>query len=280
MHISLLFHGLARNSNDAASAPRPELMIPINEVRKLIESMLENGWTFGLPSRDATTKSRSCSITFDDGYFNNHLFQSVAHEHKIPFILFANSFNIACQVPFAWDIQTKIPAFDITSVYTNKSPRVCADLMSRDSVRPFRKDELRDFLSTGTAYLGLHTHKHHPLTLMTNAQIEDDLALNRKFVSRFPAALPDDLALPCGLYDKRVMTLLSRIVTRVYTTNNGPTTPGSSIIHRIPLVNPANYLPLPEQVARHMKTVSRWRRQARMLQLRLRLSNFPNSVIL
>lgn len=245
--ICLLIHCLY-NDDSPKIISHPELFIHISEVEKLFDYLKNQGYKFCLPEDSGKIKGKTCSMTFDDGYFNNQLFLPLAEKYKIPFILFVNSLNILEQKPFIWDVDYQLRSSDVilsrnySESYKTLNIISSSSLMSNSNHKPFSIDEFREFSSNSFTYLGLHTHSHQILINKYHFNINQELELNSNFLSSYPSFLKKDLALPCGLVSKSVLSRLNTIYDRIYTIDGGSSNPSmyckKSKISRISLVNP------------------------------------------
>jgi hypothetical protein len=240
-HICLVLHCLRQT--EAAPDVHPELSIPLSELEALILELKQQNFEFCLPQDAKNYSGKTCSFTFDDGYFNNQLFLKLAERYKIPFILFVSSYNIINKIPFIWDymMNKKIQEWgfakkDYRNIYSEIAKSDFQSLMTENH-RPFTPEELLSFNQNTFAYLGLHTHSHQPLVgrFIDNAQFE--LEENRQFLKSYPKALLQDLALPNGLYDRKTLNILRGSCSRSYTIRGGGFSPDSNIISRISLIN-------------------------------------------
>ncbi len=240
-HICLLFHSLREGG--IAPAIHPELSVELSQVETLILQLKEEGFHFCLPWEGAGQK-KTCSITFDDGYFNNTLFLSLAEKYHIPFIIFVSTFNVVSQMPFIWDIM-KLKGIDdwgfarknYLDMYEQFKPHDFESLM-QFSHRPFTSEELLSFSVNPNVYLGLHTHSHQPLVGDYVDHVDWELDTNLEYLKAFKNILPKDVALPNGMYTQETIKKLRRRFDRIYTIQGGGFSLGASIINRISLINP------------------------------------------
>ncbi len=274
-NICLVFHGL-RLANETAPYHR-ELFISVDEVEALLHKLREAGYTFALPGDVSAVPT--CSITFDDGYFNNTRFLPLAERYDVPFILFVASYNIRTQTPFVWDAWaasksepwplSKIDYRGLYNDFQNAGLTAKAqELSSSDLYRPFSVAELKRFASHPNVRLALHSETHQPPVGGYRTRFAAELAENKKFLRELLSVddvstskiSVDDFAFPCGLYDSRSMREARKNCARVYTIDGGPMKSGP-VISRISLVNPEVGGPLEQQIESWLGWKMRVRRQ-------------------
>ena len=137
--------------------------------KALFASLKNEGYRFVLPGEAAEKNGPVCSVTFDDGYYNNRHFLETAEKHNIPFILFVTSYNVMHRIPFMWDVweATRTGRWPISSVsykrlYESMSPDE-RELLSNDTHRPFTPEELEAFAAHPLVRLAPHGHTHQPM---------------------------------------------------------------------------------------------------------------------
>lgn len=240
-----------------------ELFIQRDDIEELILSLKMEGYNFALPFDAENSDAPVCSLTFDDGYFNNSYFLELAEKHSVPFILFLTSYNIIHQVPFIWDIweATRTTNWHISSYnYTKLYDSLSIDeknLLKVDSHRPFTLDELKVFASHPMVCLALHGHTHQPTVGKYLKGMDAEIASNISLLAKFKNASIEDFSLPCGLYTSNMKRKLLKRVKRIYTIDGGGFSLGERVIHRISLINPDVGGPLRDQIRRSFSLKSR-----------------------
>lgn len=241
-HLCLLMHCLRRSPAERILAHR-ELFIDLSEVERLIRALQGQGYRFVLPGDASASQGQTCSLTFDDGYYNNSYILELAECYQIPLILFVSSYNIVHRMPFIWDIwdvrcrgKWRFSTADYEALYEGVTPQERLALGS-DSHRPFTAEELKVFASCAHVYLASHTHTHQPLVGRYCDRMSKELDLSSQFLGTFQKFLPDEFSLPCGLYTSATKKQLSQRFRRIYTIDGGGFLPGAREISRISLVN-------------------------------------------
>lgn len=267
IHLCLLAHCISVPQSPTPLA-HPELFIPLADLDRLLCQLHEDKFLFCLPNDAPPGAPKTCSFTFDDGYANNAHFLSLAEKHRLPFVLFVSSINIAEQLPFLWDVASLAGSGRIRMIedyrlaYQHLDPGAARKLLRDENHRPFQLDELRAFADCELTHLALHTHSHQPLVgrFLSGAGLE--IEENLKFLSQFPRVLSRDFALPCGFYTPGTAKFFTKnLVDRVYTIDGGAAAPGSSIIHRISLINPKMGGALMSQVRNSFSWKAKFRRK-------------------
>lgn len=261
-NLCLVIHCLRDKSSPEPIVHR-ELFIPLADVQELLIYLKAEGYCFKLPGDIGRSSEPVCSLTFDDGYFNNSYFLETAEKNGVPFILFLTSYNVIHQVPFIWDIweATRAERWPISSHNYQKHYEKLndneKDLLNNDSHRPFTQEELDTFAAHPLVHLAPHGHTHQPLVgeylKGMDAEIDNCLA----FLTRYGNALKEDFSLPCGFCTGRVKKRLLKRFKRIYIEDGGDFLPGGRIINRVSLINPSVGGPLREQIRRNFSIKTR-----------------------
>ena len=107
-HLCLCIHCIRRDGSPEPCAHR-ELFIGVPELEALFGALKNEGYRFALPGEAAEVSGPVCSVTFDDGYYNNRHFLETAERHNIPFILFFTSYEDPRGVPATASLATASP---------------------------------------------------------------------------------------------------------------------------------------------------------------------------
>jgi len=266
-NLCLVIHCIQNGERQEPRTHR-ELFIQRDDIEELILSLKMDGYSFALPFDAENSDAPVCSLTFDDGYFNNSYFLELAEKHSVPFVLFLTSYNIIHQVPFIWDIweatrktSWRISSSDYLKLYESLSSDE-KNLLKTDSHRPFTLDELKAFAAHPMACLALHGHTHQPTVGKYLKGMDAEIDNNISFLAKFENASIEDFSLPCGLYTGNIKRKLLKRVKRIYTIDGGGFSIGESVIHRISLINPDVGGPLRDQIRRSFSMKSRLLRKA------------------
>lgn len=242
-HLCLVIHCLQRENSIRALAHK-ELFIQLKDVEKMIKTLKRMGYKFVLPMEIKESDGPTCSLTFDDGYFNNSYFLELAEKYSVPSILFLNSYNIINQMPFIWDIweatrdgKWRMSFFNYRELY-EKLRLEEIDLLKNENHRPFTMEELTAFSSHPLVYLAAHTHTHQPVVGKYIKNMNYEMEENISFLNSFSSSLVDDFSLPCGLYTLSTKKMLLERFQRIYTIDGGGFSPSDRVINRISLINP------------------------------------------
>jgi len=273
-NICLCLHCIGHETDPEPKAHR-ELFLPPRELAALFASLKDEGYRFALPGEIAEKSGPVCSVTFDDGYYNNRHFLETAARHNIPFILFVTSYNVVHRIPFMWDVweATRTGRWPISSVnykglYESMKPDERA-LLSNDTHRPFTPEELGAFATHPLVHLAPHGHTHQPMVGPYLEHFDREIGENLSFLSGFRNARTDDFSLPCGLHTRRLTRKLLTRFKRIYTIDGGGFSPQDRVINRISLINPAVGGPLRGQIQQAFSVKARLLRKA----INIRYSN-------
>ncbi|MBA7468763.1 hypothetical protein ES707_04016 [subsurface metagenome] len=242
-HICLVFHCLTRGTGEDAAAHK-ELFVPVSDIEVMIRTFKEEGYEFVWPMDVSNSRYPTCSVTFDDGYFNNSYFLDVAERYRVPLVLFVNSYNIVNRTPFIWDLwevaekgKWRLSAFDYRKMY-DKITSAEKDRLDNENHRSFTVEELEIFGSHPLVYLAPHSHTHQPLVGQYIRAVDHELQENLSFLRGFSHTLLTDFSLPCGLSTRRTRRMLLDRFERIYTVNGGGFSSTDRVINRISLINP------------------------------------------
>ena len=273
-NLCLCVHCIGHEADPKPKAHR-ELFIGIAELEALFDSLKNEGYRFALPGDEAQKDGPVCSVTFDDGYYNNRHFLETAERHGIPFILFVTSYNVMHRIPFMWDVweaarkgRWPISSANYGKLYESVS-RDERDLLSNDAHRPFAPEELEAFAAHPLVYLAPHGHTHQPLVGAYLEGMDGELGENLAFLSPYGNTLREDFSLPCGFYTGALKRRLLARFRRIYTIDGGGVVPGERIIHRISLISPEYGGGLKDQIRRSFGAKARLLRRV----LNFRYSN-------
>ena len=103
----LLLHAITRGFNDAdCRGLDPVQAVTVGQLETLLDCCQQAGCTFVSPAdvRQGRTGPRSVLLTFDDGYFNNHLAFDILGRRGIPSVLFISTGHIEGGKKFWWDV--------------------------------------------------------------------------------------------------------------------------------------------------------------------------------
>ncbi|PIQ85230.1 MAG: hypothetical protein COV74_09735 [Candidatus Omnitrophica bacterium CG11_big_fil_rev_8_21_14_0_20_45_26] len=255
--LCLLIHCLKKKS-DPPPPFHSNLFIPLEALELLVQQLLESGYQFTLPGVLLQSNRPQCSITFDDGYYNNHLFLPLAEKYRIPFLVFPNSYNIQNNMPFIWDLwkskkseEWPFTSVDYKGLYEDVLPEERKQLLN-DQYRPFTFDELKKLAQNRFVRLGAHGHTHQPFVDAYASQFHQEIDQNLNFLGTVTDSPIEDFAFPCGLYTPHAMRQAQQEFKRVYTISGGPWHLNQKVVHRISLENSDERGTLEQQIIRSL----------------------------
>jgi len=242
-HLCLVIHCRQRETSKSPLAHK-ELFVQLKDVEQMIGTLRHMGYKFVLPMEIKESDGPTCSLTFDDGYFNNSYFLELSEKYNVPFILFLTSYNIINQTPFIWDIweatrddKWRMSFFNYRELYEKLRPEE-KDLLKNENHRPFTMEELIAFASHPLVYLAAHTPTHQPVVGKYIQNMNYEMEENILFLNSFSRSLVADFSLPCGLYTTLAKKMLLERFQRIYTIDGGGFSPSDRVINRISLINP------------------------------------------
>jgi len=224
--IIVLFHSLFRTRAEVDQGlVDPQQGVTIAEFRMFIEAFLEAGYSAIGPDELVSNRPESQKhfmITFDDGYFNNHLALATLEEFNVPATFFISSSHVIEQRSFWWDVlyrevrgsgsarRRAVGRFKLT-----KAAALEAELISMfgkraltpqgDVDRPFTSDELRDFARSRLVRLGNHTADHAILTNYSAEEMASQIGQCQRSIEAIGGHRPTVIAYPNGNYSPTVV---------------------------------------------------------------------------
>ncbi|MCG9875823.1 MAG: polysaccharide deacetylase family protein [Leptospiraceae bacterium] len=229
-----------------------ELFISIQYLKKFLTSLQEKEYKFCLPE-NVKIGQKNCIITFDDGYYNNALFQKIAHEFNLPFIIFLVGYNILNGQPFIWDRvaydQSNLQYWnmDYQKIYENIEQ---SSFLSENVVhRPFTLEEINKLGEDKNVYFGYHGFYHQPFTFKSTKYFEREFQKSKEFMDLIHKKL-NHFAFPNGLYTKKAKKIALNNYDYLFTINPGNFRSNDRVINRYSLINPDYYTDFIDQIHR------------------------------
>ena len=265
-HLSLAFHCLLADDEPLPTV-NENLFITVSEMENLILDLRKQGYTFDLYSRVKDPNKKTCSITFDDGYFNNTLFVPLAEKYKIPFVIFVSAYNILNQSFYLWDMMEPGEEWSWKGGCYSKAYRS----LSRPSpfygnirkyYRPLTKEELVELSRNEWVHFGNHTYSHTPFSRSYSENLQMELSACDALMAGFQRYLKGELALPCGLLSQVHKGKLLEKFDHIYTISGGLNSPGQKIVDRISLESPQTMGPMMDQIEKSCRLLIRTKRRA------------------
>jgi len=263
MNICLLFHCLCE-SYEHLPQHGQELFASITDVHTMIEDLSRRGYKFG--TMDDST-SQTVSITFDDGYHNNLLFDPLAHFYGIPYVIFTSAYYNLTGDPYPWFYTNGLGYSDVHSFnfydQYQEIRQVQNGTPTDELIRPLTLAELDNLRKSSLAEVGCHGYYHQPLSRSYEKYLHQELEQALGCLKEALNIRPRYFSLANGMYTKWVMRQLLNTFERVFTIEGRPYHQNDRTIHRITLLNPNIAGPLIQQIDRHLKTVRQVRRTIR-----------------
>ena len=263
MKLCLLFHCLCE-SYDEAPDQGQGLFVTLADMHSMIEELLARGYSFG--SLD-DPGSNTVTITFDDGYYNNLLFGSLARSYGINYLIFVAAYYSLSGDVFPWFLNggpgySDAHLFDYYQHYAEVG-RTQEPVATGQIVRPMTFSELDSLRQSELVEIGCHGYYHQPLSPAYERYMQQERDLAMDCLKDGLGIKPRYFSLANGMYAKRVLRELLKTFDRVMTIEGRPFHPDDQIIHRITLVNPETAGTLVQQIDKHLKPIRQMRRALR-----------------
>jgi peptidoglycan/xylan/chitin deacetylase (PgdA/CDA1 family) len=244
--LVFLFHGMA--PDEKAIDPQvlePERIITSDQFRQFIEYYLDYDYIFISPQdviEGLDPDRKYILITFDDGYFNNHLSLPLLQEYKVPAVFFISTDHVKQNKNFWWDVLFRMrfrqgcsyakisrEQGNLKSKTNAQIEEYLIDEFGEDALkpvgdldRPFSPQELRDFSNQEFVYVGNHTCDHAILANYPDEEIRLQIEGAQRDIQEMTGRCPTCIAYPDGSYSKRVAEISEEAGLRLgFTTNYG-----------------------------------------------------------
>ena len=263
MKLCLCFHCLCESYEDTPLNGR-ELFVSKADFQTLIDQLSERGYRF---SSMEDPGPNTVSVSFDDGYFNNFLFEDLAQKNAIPYTVFVSAYYVESGAEFPWfandgDDYGSIQNFDFYDRPAGfNSPQVSQ--ASDPSTRPMTIDELNTLCRGGLAEIGCHGYFHQALSKRFAGHLHRERDLSMPILQESLGVKPKYYALANGLYTKWVLRELLKSFERVFTIEGRPFRTGEPVVHRLTILNPNIGGPLIQQIDRQLQSLRQVRRAVR-----------------
>ena len=263
MNLCLSFHCLCESYDQIPSGAR-DLFVSITDMEDLLKSLKDRGYTFD--TFDKTAKD-SVTVTFDDGYYNNILFEPISQDFSVPYLIFVSAYYLQSGDMYPWLLDegyyyTEMASFDYYKNYqeliNTRPPRTTNSID-----RPMTFNELASLQSRSQMEIGCHGYYHQPLSKQFEMYLENEKSLSLSTLKEQIGFTPRYFALANGLYTNRIIKELLQTFDKVLTIEGRPHRPEDKVVHRLTMTNPDGGHSLIEQIDRHLNRLRQFRRVLR-----------------
>jgi len=266
MKLCLLLHCLCKSYRDIPDECT-ELFVSVEDVKQLVDQLTSRNYQFTLLDDAAPN---TITFTFDDGYFNNVLFEEISTAYNIPFLVFISAYYNHSGNNFPWFVP------ELHKFYTKPSANYYMNIdevsndsyqnTTNDTVRPFTPDELRTLINNNNVEIGCHGYYHQALSTRFHDHVMSERDQCVAFIQEELGVSPNYFAMPSGIYTKYVVNTLLESFDKVLTSDGIPFKNTNRIIHRLNLLNPISGGPLIDQIDRHISLLRRAKRTIHITQ--------------
>jgi peptidoglycan/xylan/chitin deacetylase (PgdA/CDA1 family) len=192
------------------------------------------GYTFVAPAdvlRGLDATGKYVLITFDDGYYNNHLALPILRHYGVPATFFISTYHVQANRAFWWDVvyrkrqRQPLPATAQEAEYALLKGlchrEVDAYLQANfgedalrpvsDLDRPFTPAELQAFAREPEVVLGNHTAHHAVLTNYAPPAAAQELAECQQYLTQLVGDEPVAVAYPNGNYSPATVAAAAQV---------------------------------------------------------------------
>lgn len=200
-----------------------------------------HGYTFIAPAdvlAGLDPRGRYVLITFDDGYYNNHLALPILRRYGVPATFFISTHHVQANRAFWWDVvyrerqrQPLSPADQQAESALLKGLRheevddylrahfgEAALQPVSDLDRPFAPAELQAFAREPEVVLGNHTAHHAVLTNYPAPAARQELAECQQYLAQLTGRAPVAVAYPNGNHSPAVLVAATQVGLHLGTT--------------------------------------------------------------
>lgn len=263
MNLCLLFHCLCE-SYDGMPEREQELFVSLPDLEAMIVELTRRGYSFGTLDQ---LGSKTATITFDDGYYNNVLFEKLSKSYDIPYFVFVSAYYILTGNIFPWFQEGRPEYSGLEFIdyfeYFADTQNIQSSGAGDDMIRPMTFAELDTLNKSELVEIGCHGFYHQPLSEDYERYLGQERDLAMACLQDSLAIKPRYFSLANGAYTKRVMHELLETFDRVFTIEGRPYRRNSDVVHRITLINPMIAGPLVQQIDRHLMPLRQMRRVVR-----------------
>jgi peptidoglycan/xylan/chitin deacetylase (PgdA/CDA1 family) len=237
--VSFLFHSLFASERDIARNDIDPLeRTTTRQLRRLIRYYLAHGYKFVTPAdvvAGLRPDERYALLTFDDGYFNNHLALPILEEFGVPAVFFIATDNVRQGKCFWWDVLHRemvrrgAPEREVyrEGVRLKRLPteRIEEELAETygaaaftprgDIDRPMTAGELRAFAKHPCVRIGNHTANHAILINYDEAAARRQVAGAQEWLAAELGREPEAVAYPNGGHDAAVIKSCRELGLRI-----------------------------------------------------------------
>jgi peptidoglycan/xylan/chitin deacetylase (PgdA/CDA1 family) len=226
--MCFMFHSLFRDEREIArKVVDPLQRTTVAQLRLFVEYYVRHGYQFITPAdllNGLDVSGKYVMMTFDDGYFNNHLAVPILEEYRVPAVFFIATDYVRENRCFWWDVLyrerwaqgasdaqirdegTSMKRMTTEQIENELSRRFGAGALSPsgDIDRPFSPAELATFARCKYVHIGNHTANHAILTNYDSRQIRQQLQRAQDALAEMLGVLPIAIAYPNGAHNDAV----------------------------------------------------------------------------
>lgn len=234
----LLLHAISSGNKDVSGQGLdPVQVVTVQDLEKLLECCRQHGVTFVSPDdiERGRTPRRSVLLTFDDGYFNNHLAFDVLRRQDVPCVVFVSTAHIESGMKFWWDVihtERLRQGRSLQEISQEKSmlkgrpyydiARYIDDTFGRDSWhpigdldRPMSRQELTALAGQPLITIGNHTAHHAILTTLSPDEVRAEIDEAEEFIASITGARSGIISYPNGNCSPGVRDIASQLGMRL-----------------------------------------------------------------
>lgn len=229
------FHGVYKDEREKElHHVDPQNNVTVEQFEGFVEYFLSHGYRFIKPDDLLNGLEKGhpyIMITFDDGYYNNHLVLKSLEKYKVPATFFVSARNVLENKSFWWDIiykhrmkegvplqeirreQDSLKELKYTQIdeYINEHFGIESNTPWSDIDRSFTPEELREFAKSPYVFIDNHTFNHAILTNYNEEEVREQLESTNEGLTKIIDKTPTGIAFPNGNYNESVLKVAEEV---------------------------------------------------------------------
>lgn len=219
----------------------PQQRITTQVFAEFVAYYQTRGYTFVTPNEVLAGLDPACNyvlITFDDGYYNNHLALPILRHYGVPATFFISSHHVQANHTFWWDAVYRARLRQPLPPAAQQAEYALLKQMQHETIetyllahfgpdalhpvsdldRPFTPAELAAFAQAPEVVLGNHTSHHAVLTNYPVPAARQEMQDCQQYLAQLTGILPCAVAYPNGNVSAAVLAAARAVGLRLGTT--------------------------------------------------------------
>jgi peptidoglycan/xylan/chitin deacetylase (PgdA/CDA1 family) len=237
--MCFMFHSLFRDESEIEQkVVDPLQRTTVGQLRQFVEYYVQHGYQFVTPTdllNGLDKRGKYAMMTFDDGYYNNHLAVPILEKFRVPGIFFIATDFVKQNRCFWWDVLYRERAAQGKSDAQIRDEATAMKSMTTDAIeaqiemqfganaftprgdidRPFSPGELKEFAQCRYVHIGNHTAHHAILTNYSPQEVRRQLETAQEALVEMTGTRPISIAYPNGAHNDKVVAASREIGLKI-----------------------------------------------------------------